>query len=45
MSELTPTESRALKAVAVQFFVNGAVVASYVPRLPSIRDNLDVDLA
>jgi MFS family permease len=45
MSVLTPTENRALKAVAVQFFVNGAVVASYVPRLPSIRDNLNVDLA
>jgi len=42
---LTPTESRALKAIAVQFWVNGAVVASYVPRLPGIRDKLGLDLA
>jgi MFS family permease len=45
MSELTPVENRALKAIAVQFWVNGAVVASYIPRLPLIRDNLGVDLA
>ena len=45
MSGLTPAENRALKAVAVQFWVNGAVVASYIPRLPLIRDNLGVDLA
>ncbi len=42
---LTSVEQRALRAVAVQFWVNGAVVASYVPRLPGIRDNLGVDLA
>lgn len=45
VSGLTATENRALRAVAVQFWVNGAVVASYVPRLPGIRDNLGVDLA
>ena len=45
MSGLTPVENRALKAIAVQFWVNGAVVASYLPRLPLIRDNLGVDLA
>ncbi len=44
MSGLTSTEQRALKAIAVQFFVNGAVVASYVPRLPGIRDRLGVSL-
>ncbi len=44
MNGLNPTEHRALKAIAVQFFVNGAVVASYVPRLPGIRDRLDVTL-
>lgn len=38
-------DQRALVAVAVQFFVNGAVVASYVPRLPALRDRLDLDLA
>lgn len=42
---LTSTEHRALKAIAVQFFVNGAVVSSYVPRLPGIRDELGVSLA
>jgi len=45
MRGLTPVENRALKAIAVQFWVNGAVVASYIPRLPLIRDNLGVDLA
>ena len=38
-------DGRALAAVATQFFINGAVVASYVPRLPAIRDRLDLDLA
>jgi len=37
-------DGRALAAVATQFFINGAVVASYVPRLPSLRDRLDLDL-
>lgn len=43
--DLTPTENRALRSVATLFWVNGAVVASYVPRLPGIRDRLDVDLS
>lgn len=38
-------DTRALQAVAAQYFVNGAVVASYIPRLPEIRENLDVSLA
>jgi MFS family permease len=42
---LTPTENRALRSVAALFWMNGAVVASYVPRLPGIRDRLDLDLA
>lgn len=37
-----PGDARALKSVAVQFFVNGLVVASFVPRLPEIRDRIDV---
>lgn len=41
---LTEVEHRALKSVFVQFFVNGAVVASYIPRLPEIRDQLDLSL-
>ena len=40
----TATDRRALQAVAVQFFVNGAVFASFVPRLPEIRDQLDLSL-
>ncbi len=40
-----PSDDRALRAVAVQFFVNGVVVASYVPRLPEIRDEIGVSLA
>ncbi len=37
-----PGDNRALASVAVQFFVNGLVVASYVPRLPEIRDRIEV---
>lgn len=37
-------DTRALAAVATQFFINGAVVASYIPRLPALRDRLDLDL-
>ncbi len=38
-------DRRALQSVAAQFFVNGAVVASFVPRLPEIRDVIGVSLA
>ncbi len=31
-----------LVAVAVQFFINGAMFASFVPRLPEIRDRIGV---
>jgi MFS family permease len=37
-----PGDNRALLSVAVQFFVNGLVVASFVPRLPEIRDRVDI---
>ncbi|MEO6651730.1 MAG: MFS transporter [Ilumatobacteraceae bacterium] len=37
-------DRRALTSVAVQFFVNGAVVASFVPRLPEIRERIGVGL-
>ena len=40
-----PGDRRALVAVATQFFVNGLVVASFVPRLPEIRDRIDVSTA
>ena len=39
------TERRALRAVAVQFFVNGAFFASFIPRLPEIRDRVEVSVA
>jgi len=39
---LSPTDRRALGSVAVQFFVNGALFASFVPRLPEIRDRIDI---
>ena len=37
-------DRRALVSVATQFFVNGAVFASFVPRLPEIRDVVDITL-
>ncbi|PWQ95518.1 MFS transporter [Leucothrix arctica] len=37
-------DKRALYAVAVQFFINGMIASSYIPRLPEIRDLLNVDL-
>ncbi len=35
-------DRRALASVGGQFFINGVVVASFVPRLPEIRDRLDL---
>ena len=45
MTNQTAIDQRALRAVAVQFLINGAVAASYIPRLPEIRDTLGVDLS
>lgn len=42
--EFSATDRRALQAIAIQFFVNGAAFASYVPRLPEIRDQLELNL-
>ncbi len=39
---LSATDRRALTSVAVQFFVNGALFASFVPRLPEIRDRIEI---
>lgn len=41
----SPIDQRALRAVAVQFFVNGAVLASFLPRLPEIRDRVGISVA
>ena len=38
-------DKRALKAVALQFLINGMVISSIIPRLPEIRDALNVDLS
>jgi predicted MFS family arabinose efflux permease len=38
-------DQRALLAVAVQFFLNGAVFASFMPRLPEIRGRIGVSTA
>jgi len=38
-------DRRALAAVATQFFVNGALPASFIPRLPEIRDQVGIDVA
>ncbi len=38
-------DRRALRSVAVQFFINGALFASFVPRLPEIRDRVGISVA
>lgn len=43
-SEFSLTDQRALVAVAMQFFLNGAVFASFMPRLPEIRGRIGVDI-
>lgn len=42
---LSAIDRRALLSVAIQFFVNGALFASFVPRLPEIRDDVGVSTA
>lgn len=39
---LSPVDRRALGSVATQFFVNGLLFASFIPRLPEIRDRIDI---
>lgn len=41
---LKTRDRRALQSVATQFFVNGAVVGSILPRLPEIRDAIGADV-
>ena len=38
-------DQRALRAVALQFLVNGAVVATFIPRLPEVRDRVGISIA
>lgn len=44
MAGLSPRDRRALGATAAQFFVNGAMTASFIARAPQIRDRIGVDL-
>ena len=37
-------DRRALRAVAVQFFANGTVYATVIPRLPEIRERVDISI-
>ena len=41
---LSPQDRRALPAVAVQFFANGAMTASFIARAPQIRDRIGVSV-
>ena len=41
----TAVDRRALRSVAAQFFVNGALFASFIPRLPEIRDRVGISVA
>ena len=40
-----PPLGRSVWSLAIQFFVNGFVYASYIPRLPEIRDQTGVSIA
>jgi MFS family permease len=42
---LSARDRRALVSVAIQFFVNGAVWASVLPRLPEVRDRTGLTVA
>ncbi len=44
-ASLSAPDRRALAAVATQFFINGALPASFIPRLPEIRDRVDIGIA
>ncbi len=37
-------DRRALRSVAVQFFANGATYATIIPRLPDIREQVDISI-
>ena len=37
-------DRRALRAVALQFFANGMVYGTFIPRLPEIRDRVDISV-
>ncbi len=39
-----PTDRRALQSVAAQFFVNGFVYGTWIPRLPEVRDRVGISI-
>ena len=43
-TEFSARDHRALASVAMQFFMNGAAFASFVPRLPELRTRIGVSL-
>ncbi|MEE9417052.1 MAG: MFS transporter, partial [Acidimicrobiales bacterium] len=45
MDNQRSSDRRALVAVAAQFFMNGALFASFIPRLPEVRDNVGISTA
>ncbi len=45
VSTTNEVDQRALRAVAVQFFANGATIATIVPRLPDLRERVEVSTA
>jgi MFS family permease len=45
VSTTSEVDRRALRAVAVQFFANGATIATVVPRLPDLREQVELSIA
>jgi fucose permease len=43
-SSFDEVDRRALRSVAVQFFANGTVYATVIPRLPAIRERVDISI-
>ncbi|MEZ5219425.1 MAG: MFS transporter [Ilumatobacteraceae bacterium] len=43
-SQLSQSDRRALRSVVAQFFMNGAISASFVARFPEIRDRIGVSI-
>lgn len=45
IADRATVDRRALRSVAVQFFANGTVYATVIPRLPDIRERVDISIA
>ncbi len=44
MTDAAAIDRRALRSVAMQFFANGTVYATVIPRLPDIRERVDISI-